>query len=377
MSSKIRVGLIGCGSLSQRGVLPHITQPDAQERIELVAVADVVAERAQASAERFGVPAHFTTIEEMLAGVEIDLALIITPIPFHHANAMTAIDAGKHVYIQKAMTTTTAEADEIITAAAARGVKIGAAPGFELFASTPHMRNALSDLGRICVGYSYSMGFGHEFEPIRGGSGALAEINPAWYYRAGAGPLPDVTIYSLQLATSLLGSVRRITAMSNKVKAQREWRGETIEVEVDDNNLLLMEFGGGELITAVGANCRGSRRIPWGGLGLYGSDGTLEILEVNHASGYPVSYEITTDSTVTHSFELAEQPHIQGTHLDIEEPHVYADIMDLMDAIHEDRAPRASAEQARHVVEIIEKARLAAATGTTQELTTSFTPPQH
>jgi predicted dehydrogenase len=368
----LKAGLVGCGSLSQRGVLPHLTLPDAQQKVELVAVADVVAERAQASAEHFGIAHHFATLEEMLDSVDIDLALIITPIPYHHPNAMTAIRAGKHVYIHKAMTTSVAEADEVIAAAEQANVKIAAAPGYELFPSTAHMRDSLAALGRICVGYTYTMGFGHEHEPIRGGKGARAEINPAWYYRAGAGPLPDVTIYSLQLATSLLGPVRRVTALSNKVQPERTWRGETIQVEVDDNNLVLMEFANGALVTAVGANCRGSRRIPWGGLGLYGTDGVMEITDVNHNSGYPVAYEVVTGTTQEHTFQLADQPYLTGEHLELEEPHVYVDIMDLADAILEDRPSRAGADQARHVVEIIEKARLAAATGMAQELHTSF-----
>lgn len=373
MPTPLKAGLVGCGSLSQRGVLPHLTLPDAQERVKLVAVADVVAERARATAEHFNIPAHFTTIEEMLAVADIDIALIITPIPFHYDNALAAIQSGKHVYIQKAMTTTTVEADALIAAAAQNDVKIAAAPGYELFPATPHMRHALDALGRVCVGYTYTMGFGHEHEPIRGGEGALAEINPAWYYRAGAGPLPDVTVYSLQLATSLLGPVARLTALSNKVQPERTWRGETIRVEVDDNNLLLMEFQSGALVTAVGANCRGSRRIPWGGIGLYGTEGSLEVTDVNNASGYPIGYEISRGETNQHSFQLSDQPYIQGEHLDLEEPHVYADIMELADAILEDRTPRAGADQARHVVEIIEKARLAAATGTAQTLTTTFT----
>jgi predicted dehydrogenase len=216
------------------------------------------------------------------------------------------------------------------------------------------------------------MGFGHEFEPIRGGQGALAEIDPTWYYRPGAGPLPDVTVYSLQLATSVLGPVRRVTALSNTVAPNRTWRGQSIPVQVDDNNLVLMEFASGALVTAVGANCRGSRRIPWGGMGLYGTSGALEITDVNHASGYPVAFEVSAGETQTYTSTLADQPYLQGDHLTLEEPHVYADIMDLVDAIVQDRAPRATGEQARHVVEIIERARLAAQTGQTQNLTSSF-----
>ena len=42
MQRVLRAGLIGCGSLSQRGVLPHLSQPDAREKVRLVAVADAV-----------------------------------------------------------------------------------------------------------------------------------------------------------------------------------------------------------------------------------------------------------------------------------------------------------------------------------------------
>lgn len=384
MNQPLKAGLVGCGSLAQRGPLPHLSQPDAQEKVRLVAVVDAVAERAQQSAARFNVPAHFTTVEEMLAKVDLDLVLVLTPIPFHFANALAAINAGKHVYVQKAMTTTLAEADQLLAARDKAGIKLAAAPGFELFPTTGQMREVVQSglLGKIAVGFTYTLGFGHEHEPIRGGSGALAEINPTWYYRQGAGPLPDVTVYSLQLATSVLGPVRRVTALGNKVIPERTWRGESIKIEVEDNNLVLMEFVSGALVTAVGSDCAGSARIPWGGLSLHGTHGLLEVLDVDGASGYPLQFEVQGGGgwgtfgadvgrrQVTEG--LSVQPYLQGEHLSIEEPHVYCDIMDLVDAIREDRAPRAPGEQARHVVEIIEKARLAMQTGQTQTLTSTM-----
>ena len=374
MDSIVNAGLVGCGSLSQRGVLPHLSLADAQTKIRLVAVVDTVAERARETAERFNVPAHFTSIEDMLTHTDLDLVLIITPIPFHFANAMAAISAGKHVYIQKAMTTNLTEANALLAARDQAGVKLAAAPGFTLFPTTDHMRKLVAGgtLGRVNVGFTYTLGFGHEFEPIRGGQGALEAIDPSWYYRAGGGPLPDVTVYALQLATSILGSVNRVTALGNKTVPERTWQGKPMPVEVDDNTVLLMEFASGALVTAVGTNSRGSARIPWGGLGLYGTAGTLEILEVDAASGYPLTYEVRGEQTQTYTAMLADQSYLQGEHLIMEEPHVYADIMDLVDAIRQDRLPKASGEQARHVVEIIEKSLMAAETGQTQQLESSF-----
>lgn len=373
MKPILNAGLVGCGSLSQRGVLPHLSLPDAQERVRLAAVVDIVAERARQSAEQFAVPAYFTSIDDMLTQVDLDLVLIITPIPYHFANAMAAIEAGKHVYIQKAMTTTLAEAEALLAARDRAGVKLAAAPGYELFPTTGQMRQIVSEgqLGRVNIAYAYTLGFGHENEPIRSGQGPLAEIDPSWYYRPGAGPLPDVTIYSLQLLTSVLGPVQQVTALANKTAPERTWQGQSIPVEIDDNNLLLMAFASGTLAVAVGSNCRGSARIPWGGLGLYGTTGALEVTDVDPLSGYPLSFEVrgaAIKEPKMYRAELADQSYLQGEHLTLQEPHVYADIMDLVDAIREDRPPRATGEQARHVVEIIEKGLLAAQTGQTQLL---------
>lgn len=383
MNTILRAGLVGCGSLAQRGPLPHLSQPDARERVQLVAVVDAVAERAEQTAARYQVPAHYTDMRAMLEQVELDLVLVLTPIPLHFPQAMAAIEAGKHVYVQKAMTTTLAEADALLAARDRAGVKLAAAPGFELFPTTAQMRKLVNDgvLGRVAVSYTYTMGFGHEHETIRSGSSALEAIDPSWYYRPGGGPLPDVTVYSLQLITSLLGPVQRVTAMSNKVIPQRTWRDKSITIEVDDNNVVLMEFASGALGVAVGSDCRGSSRIPWGGLDLYGTAGALEVLEVDHSSGYPTSYSVRGGMWESEAARnelsnvkavLSDQPYLTGAHLEIEEPHVYADIMDLVDAIREDRPPRSTGEQARHVVEIIECAHNAVRTGQTQSLNSTF-----
>ncbi|MGQ0636427.1 MAG: Gfo/Idh/MocA family protein [Planctomycetaceae bacterium] len=377
MAKPLKAGLVGCGSVSQRGILPHLSQPDAREKVRVVAVADAFTERARLTAERFGVPQSFAGVDEMLEGTALDLVLVATPIAAHFSTAMSAIRAGKHVYVQKTMTSSLAEADELLAAAEQACVRIAAAPGYELCPATAAMRRVVAEgrLGRAYMAYSYTMGFGHESEPIRDGSGVLAAIDPRWYYRAGAGPVPDMTVYALQLMTAVLGPVRRVTALGNRVNPVRMWQGERITIEVDDNNLLLLEFASGVLATAVGADCRSSARIPWGALGLYGSAAALEVTDVDWASGYPLRFELQGAEVQQWTSALSDVPCLQGEHLQIEEPHVYADIMDLVDAIIEQRAPRCSAQQARHVVEIVELARRACQTGQTQSLTTTFNLP--
>lgn len=389
MTESLTAALVGCGSVSQRGILPHLSQADARAKVRLAAVVDAVPERAQATAERFDVPAYFGTTEEMLNRTNVDMVLVATPIPTHFQTALSAIQAGKHVYVQKTMTSTLGEANELLAARDRAGVKLAAAPGFEICATTARLREAVlgGALGPVYMAYSYTMGFAHEQEKIRSGSGSLAEIDPSWYYRRGGGPVPDVTVYALQLLTSVLGPVRRVTALANRIVPERTWRAKTISLAVQDNNLLLLEFANGALATAVGADCSASERIPWGALGIYGGSGVLEITNVDFASGYPLGFEIQGATWGTsaapdgyraryeYSGTLAEQPYITGAHLGIEEPHVFADIIDLADAILEHRAPRATGEQARHVVEIVEKAFCAIDTGQVQDLTSTFAPP--
>jgi predicted dehydrogenase len=384
MTNPLKAALVGCGSVSQRGVLPHLSCADAKARIHLAAVVDAVPERAQQSAEKFGVPRWFADMGEMLAATDVDMVLVITPIQHHFQNTLDAIEAGKHVYVQKSMTTTVDEANRLLAARDRKGIKLVAAPGFDLFPTTLDMREIVQSglLGKIGFGYTYAWGFGHEFEGVRSGDTALTNINPSWYYRRGAGPLPDVTIYSLQLATSVLGPVRRVTALGNKMVPERMWRDQKINIEVEDNTVLLMEFASGTIVTGVGSDAAGSRRNPWGAMGLYGTHGALEVTDVDGATGYPLKFEAyggggwgTYGKEVGHrKFEhpLTAQRYMQGEHLEIEEGHLYVDIMELADAIVENRAPRATGEQARHVVDIIECAHRAIATGQTQELTTTF-----
>ncbi len=384
MPNSLTAAVIGCGSITQRGVLPHLMCSDAKRRVQVAAVVDMVADRARQTAEKFGVPAWFDTIEEMLATTDVDMVLVMTPIQMHFEHAMAAITNGKHVYVQKSMTATLDESNKLLAARDKAGVHLVAAPGFELFPTTQRMREIIQSglIGKIGFGYTYAWGFGHEFETVRNGADMLNNINPMWYYKKGAGPLPDVTIYSLQLATSILGCVKKVTALGNKLVPERTWRNETIQIEVHDNVVLLMEFASGAIVTGVGADTAGSRSNLWGSMGLYGTHGLLEICDVDMATGYPLKFNVfggggwgTRGKEVgdrVYQEALTAQKYLQGDHTNIEEGHLYVDIMELADSIEEHRAPLATGEQARHVVEIIECAHNAIESGRTQDLTTVF-----
>ena len=96
--SIVRIGLAGCGSVSQRGLLPHLASTDINEWAELTAVMDPVPGRAEATKAKFGAKMAFESYEEMLAS-DIDAVVIASPIGYHYEQAMKAIAAGKHLHL--------------------------------------------------------------------------------------------------------------------------------------------------------------------------------------------------------------------------------------------------------------------------------------
>jgi predicted dehydrogenase len=105
----LKLGLIGCGRIAQVAHLPAIEKTSG---VELVAVCDPSREIAQCIGERFGVP-HVTGVDSML-GMDVDAVLIATPDRFHVELAVRALEAGKHVLVEKPVAMNVAEAQKLI-----------------------------------------------------------------------------------------------------------------------------------------------------------------------------------------------------------------------------------------------------------------------
>src|SRR5260370_12087601 len=96
---KIRVGEIGCGSVSG-SYLPNLTK---RPFIDGVSVCDIKIERAKKRAEQFKVPNVYPNIDEMLAGAPFDLLVNTTSMPSHFPVNKKALQAKRHVWSEKPM----------------------------------------------------------------------------------------------------------------------------------------------------------------------------------------------------------------------------------------------------------------------------------
>src|SRR5215472_10332130 len=110
---KIRVGEIGCGSVSG-SYLPNLT---SQPFIEVVSVCDLIIERAKKRAAQFKVPNIYPNIDEMLAGVPFDLLVNTTSMPSHFPVNKKALQAKRHVWSEKPIALEVKDGQELLSLA--------------------------------------------------------------------------------------------------------------------------------------------------------------------------------------------------------------------------------------------------------------------
>ena len=355
--------------LSQRSLLKHLSLPDAKDKIHLVAVCDIDEERARLTAEKYSVPEHYASLESMLRFSSIDAVLVCTPIPLHYENALMALHANKHVYIQKTLATSFESAKEIFLEAEHRGLIVVASP---LQMLNPARQLAKKILSENTIGPVYwsicTTNGGHDTENERLGNESLSEIDPSWYYKLGGGPLYDMTVYAIDALVGLFGPVRQVSALSGKRVPIRHWKGKKINVEIDDNTLLLLDFGESQFALVNGSNAHQSNRVGWGELSVFGALGALEIYSENPAEPNLASVvEVVGEKT---HYIRDFGPYLPESHLNIGDPHTFADIMYFSDCVADATRQISNASQTCHVVEIIEKGILAASTGQIQMINT-------
>jgi predicted dehydrogenase len=277
-----------------------------------------------------------------------------------------------HVHFNKTMTTTVDEADDLIELAQQKGVKLVASPGQMLRPGFRAMRRLILDgaLGTLTWAVTgAAFGRYHEEESVRHGDDLLSNINPAWYFRRpGGGPLFDMTVYGLHALTGILGPATRVTAFSGVRIPEREFRGEMIPCDMDDNTLIVLDFGD-SLYAFVYGVAAGGLENAWSPI-IFGTKGTIAGGKLNDE---PIDYP---GRQLEEEFrnQNASLPHVVGPHRSMQEAHVWEDVMQLVDWIREDKPTVASAEHARHVIEIFDAAYRSAQTGQAQTLRTTFEP---
>jgi predicted dehydrogenase len=340
MGRQVRVGLVG----SQFVSTIHAESLRQCSAAEIVAVASPTKSRAQAFAEKFGIPRLFTDYREMLALPELDLVVIGAPNDLHCPITLAAAAAGKHVVCEKPLCLNLAEADQMVAACRRFGVKLMYAE--ELCFAPKYVRlkqlldsEALGEPTLIKQSEKHSGPHADHFWDVT---------------RSGGGVTMDMGCHAVEFFRWMLG--RQIKIRSVYAQMSTQVHGD--KTRGDDNSIIVLEFENG---------CVAMAEESWtkpGGMDdraeVYGTKGVAyaDLLRGNSIETYSnVGYNYAVEKaelTTGWSFAIYEEAWNYG---------FPQEMVHFVDCVANDKPPAVTGEDGRAVLEAIFAAYQSAATG--------------
>jgi predicted dehydrogenase len=315
VTAPLRIALLGAGWIAER----HATAVRETAGAQLVAAASWREPSLRALAERHSIPHTTLRWEEVASAPDVDAVVIGTPNALHAPQAIACLRAGKHVLVEKPMTTSSAEAARMVAAADASPARLMVAHCWRFHPDVQALREriAAGRLGEIVKtrGYGAHAGWGPDgwfTDPSLAGGGALA----------------DMGVHAIDTARFLLGDPRpeRVcAAIGARYAAGR----------VDDDAILL---------------------IGW-------SNGTNSIVEAGWWQPHLGGLEADTEVYGTRGYARVWQPPAGMVEDDDHCPQsMYTTQMEaFVQAISEERQPRPDARDGAVVVDVVERAYRSAA----------------
>ncbi len=191
MTENIGVGLWGVGAHARRTVLPAL---DKTPGIDIIGLTSRNAETAGEQARRWNCH-HWTSPDEMLADDRVHAVFVATPTGLHFEHGMRVIEAGRHLWSEKALTVSLDETDKMAAAAKQRGVGLCTVCGPLYHAQFAALKDLISS-GKIGALKHISAEFG--FPHLESG-------NIRYRRDLGGGALLDVGFYLLAMAVRIVG----------------------------------------------------------------------------------------------------------------------------------------------------------------------------
>jgi predicted dehydrogenase len=226
----MRFALVGAGVIGKQHGL---VMSQLADRIELVAVADVdVTKAADLAARHGGRP--YASLTEALAAEEIDVVSVCVPTGLHGQVAIEALQAGKHVIIEKPAEITTARTDEIIDAQEKAGTLVTVISQHRFDASTEQVLAAIAggEFGRITTGIA-------SIDWWRGQSYYDSGDWRGTWELDGGGALMNQGVHTVDLLVAALGRPIEVFAYTATLAHER--------IEVEDVAVGVVKFDSGAL----------------------------------------------------------------------------------------------------------------------------------
>lgn len=203
----MQIGTIGTGPIVETFLAACQQVPSVQ----VSAVYSRSVEKAAALASRFGITRIYTTMDELLGDPAIDTIYIALPNSLHFAQAVQALQANKHVILEKPLTSTLAEAQALVKLAREKGLYLFEAISTRHLPNYRQVRQDLSDIGPVrLVQCNYSQ-YSSRYTQLLAGE-VTNIFDPAF----SGGCLYDLNIYNLHFIIGLFGQPQAVHAYVNK-----------------------------------------------------------------------------------------------------------------------------------------------------------------
>ncbi len=315
-----RFGIIGCGRIAPRHADSLKEIPGAR----LVAVADVIEGRARHFSTTYAARPYFDH-RELLADPEVDIVNICTPSGLHASMAIEALQAGKHVIVEKPMAMNPADADRMITAAKAAGRKLCVVLQNRYNPPMQDFYQAVRQgkIGRVLLG-----------------SVTVRWYRPQEYYEDGwhgtlamdGGALMNQSVHHIDALQWLVGEpVESVFAYTGTLKHR---------MEAEDAGVVLLRFSSGALASVEGSTIAYPQNLE-ASVALFGEKGSLKVggTALNRKIFWKIEGELEHEKELITREEM-DPPSIYGT----SHRHV---IEDMLEALEQDREPRTNGEEGR------------------------------
>ena len=355
MKTKTTLGIVGCGNISST----YLKAPRLFGNLHIAACADIDLKRAQAQAEKYGVP-RVCSVEELLADPDIDIVVNLT-VPAAHAEiSLAALAAGKSIHSEKPLATNRNDGQAILQAAREKHLRVGCAPDTFLGSGLQTCIKLINDgqIGTPIAATAFLMNHGMEhWHP-----------DPYFFYQPGAGPIFDMGPYYLTALVSMIGPVARVTASTRITFPERTVTsapkaGTKIPVNTPTHITGIMDFANGAVGTIITSFDIWHHHMPY--IEIYGTEGSISTPDPNTFGG-PVYLRRAKDDQ-WHEIPLTHGYKKQNRGLGL---------ADMVQAIRAGRMHRANGEMAYHVLDVIESFMQSSSEGRHITLNSTCTRPE-
>ncbi|MCS7104048.1 MAG: Gfo/Idh/MocA family oxidoreductase [Thermofilaceae archaeon] len=359
---KISYGVIGCGNVSNNYYLPYIVKNH-----RLVAVADLLEERAKRSRELWKAERWYSDPNKLLKDPEVEAVVIVTSHESHAELAVKAAEEGKHFIVQKPMALSIREAQEVVKSVEKSGVVAIAEPSDSHLSPLYRvLKELLADVGRHCFSIWHT---GHS--------------GPTWsmdFFKEekGGGVLYDLAVYDVSKLVTLFGEPKRVSALGSIFMKERT----VIQPESVTEAIRRDTYGGGvyyfhDIKPKVSVSATAFDNFA----GVLEYDGSLAVVLANYVTftslQMPPTQIYCTEGVITvHPYEPlitvvttnGEVKRIGRERIGERKPYYHASIDHLAECIVKGEKPLPSVEWGYRVTKILLALNESAKTGKTVDL---------